>query len=361
MKILAMYLPQYHQINENDLWWGEGYTEWEAVKNAKPLFHNHYQPKVPLDNRYYDLSEKDAKTWKWQAELARYYGVFGFCIYHYWFKDNKQLLEKPMQILLNHKEIDINYCICWANEDWTRTWYGLEKEILISQEYGEIKDWIYHFNYLLPFFKDDRYIKVNNKPVICIHRSSKISVLKDMTNCWNKLAIDNGYNGVYIIVANTGGELETRVDLIDAYYNFEPGYTLNHKIPFINRFILDISIFFRMLYNRLFHKNVIERVVDCKLIYKYMDSSIKCNKPIFRGTFPMWDNTPRRSYKGLYYKNSSCEAFCQSLLTIKKCINQDDFVFINAWNEWGEGCYLEPDNLNGHSYLETIKKIIDAK
>ena len=146
-----MYLPQYHEIEENNKWWEPGYTEWTAVKRAKLLDKAHKQPRVPLNDNYYDLSDETGSVWMWQANLAKEYGVYGFCIYHYWFK-GKQLLEKPMEILLLHPEIDINYTICWANETWTKTWYGLETEILMKQEYGEQADWDKHFEYLCRFF-----------------------------------------------------------------------------------------------------------------------------------------------------------------------------------------------------------------
>ena len=179
VKILALYLPQFHSIPENDKWWGNGYTEWTAVKNAKPLFANHYQPRIPLDNNYYDLSNNSGKTWFWQAELARKFGIYGFCIYHYWF-EGKQLLERPMEILRDHKEMDINYCICWANETWSRNWYAQERTVLLEQRYGDESAWIKHFEYLNTFFRDKRYIKIDNKPVINIYHSQEITCLKEM-------------------------------------------------------------------------------------------------------------------------------------------------------------------------------------
>lgn len=198
VRILALYLPQFHSIPENDKWWGRGYTEWTAVKNAPPLFANHYQPRIPLDNNYYDLSDNSGKTWFWQAELARKFGIYGFCIYHYWF-EGKQLLERPMEILRDHKEIDINYCICWANETWSRNWYAQERTVLVEQRYGDESAWIKHFEYLNTFFRDKRYIKIDNKPVINIYHSQEITCFKEMLECWNRLAIQEGYAGVYIV------------------------------------------------------------------------------------------------------------------------------------------------------------------
>ncbi len=359
MKLLAMYLPQFHAIKENNKWWGEGYTEWTAVKSAKPYFKGHYQPKVPLDNNYYDLSDQSAATWKWQSELLNTYGLYGFCIYHYWF-NGKQLLEKPMEILLQHKEINLKYCICWANETWTKTWYGLEKEILMAQEYGDEASWKAHFTYLLPFFQDERYIKIDNKPVVNIYRCSDIDCLEDMLRCWNALAISNGFNGVYIIAANAGGQLESRDHLVDAYYNFEPGYTINHVLPKWRRNLINFDIMMRTIYNRFASKKVVERVINGRTIHNVMNQKSPTSKrPVYKGTFPMWDNTPRRGYKGIVYKNTSCELFEQSLAKIKKLIkDENEFVYINAWNEWGEGCYLEPDQREKYKYLETISKVL---
>jgi hypothetical protein len=353
-----MYLPQYHEIDENNLWWGKGYTEWSALKSAQPLFKGHYQPKVPLNNNYYDLAEENANTWKWQAKMARNYGIHGFCIYHYWF-NGKQLLQKPLEVLLQHPEIDINFSMCWANETWTKTWYGLEKEVLIEQVYGEEADWKKHFLYLLQFFKDKRYIKINNKPMLNIYRSSDIEKLDEMLNCWNELAVDNGFDGVYIVVANNNGRLEERDNLVDAYYNFEPGYSLKHKMNVLQTFKYNLSILIRQEANRIFKLKILERVVDAKLINKLMLRRTETtSKPVYRGAFPMWDNTPRRSYKGMLYKNSTPEVFYDSLRNTEPDRFELDYIYINAWNEWGEGAYLEPDEVNGYKYLEVIKKFI---
>ena len=258
MKLLCMYLPQYHEIEENNQWWGKGYTEWTAVKNAKPLYGGHIQPKVPLNNEYYDLSNSDANTWKWQAELANKYGVHGFCVYHYWFT-GKKLLHKPLEILLDHPEIPIKYTMCWANETWTKTWYGKEKEILIEQEYGTDHDWIEHFKYMLKFFQDERYIKIKNKPMLNIYRSSDIKDLDKMLECWNTLAKQSGYDGIYIVASNNNGPLETRFNLVDAFYNFEPGYTLKHGLTNLQNYKLKVNVLLQKIYNSIFEKKKAKR------------------------------------------------------------------------------------------------------
>lgn len=356
-KLLALYLPQYHEFKENNEWWGRGYTEWTAVKRANPLFKEHVQPKVPLNNNYYDLSDPEGSTLKWQADLARQNGIYGFCIYNYWFQ-GKQLMEKPMEILLAHREIDINYCICWANETWTRTWYGLEKEILIEQTYGTKEDWIKHYEYLNRFFEDSRYIKINNKPVLCIYHSFDIEKLDKMLEVWNDMAIKNGYSGIYIISGNTNAyKLETRDNLIDAYYNFEPGYTLKHKMNKMETLAYDIKVASKQTKNRFSEKKIVERTLDTEKTYIQQIRKIEnTEKKIYPGIFPQWDNTPRRNYKGLVYKHSSPELFEKYLTNLVKRVEKNDFIFINAWNEWGEGAYLEPDTANGYAYLKAVKK-----
>lgn len=362
MKVIALYLPQYHVIKENSRWWGEGYTEWTAVKKAKPLYQGHRQPRVPLHHNYYDLSDEDAVTWKWQADLVNKSGIYGFCIYHYWFK-GKQLLEKPMEILLHHPEIKINYCINWANESWTRTWYGLEKEILMAQDYGDREDWEAHFRYMLKFFRDDRYIKIDHKPLINIYRSKDIFELKDMLNCWRGLAKENGFDGLYVVVSNNAADQENREDLVDAFYDFEPGYSTKNNLNKYDEFLYYSKILTSYLYNRIFKKQVLERKVDIRKVYKRILKRHKkqqaTNKPVFPGLFPMWDNTPRRGYAGTVYVHESPKLFYKILRKLCSTVDKNDFIFINAWNEWGEGCYLEPDSVTKYRYLKAIKKVTD--
>jgi len=360
MKPIALYLPQYHEIKENSAWWGEGYTEWTAVKKATPLFKGHQQPRIPLNDNYYDLADETGGTWKWQADLANKFGVYGFCVYHYWF-NGKQLLEKPLQILLKHSEIPINFCVCWANESWTKTWYGLEKEILMKQEYGQSKDWESHFFYLLPFFKDNRYIKVDNKPLLCLYKSADIHCLSEMLDCWRKLAIENGFPGLHIVSSNNAGPREERQHLIDAYYDFQPGCSYN-SISTFYKLKYKLSILAKSFCNFLSGSQNLERIPDIRYIYKAIESRLQVlaravtAKPTYPGAFPMWDNTPRRNHKGYTYKNASPDFFRQLLKKTKDALPNAEFVFLNAWNEWGEGCYLEPDTINRYEYLEAIRK-----
>lgn len=356
MRILAMYLPQYHEIKENNEWWGEGYTEWNAVKNAKPLFQSHDQPRKPLNNNYYDLVKNGVETWKWQADMAKDYGVYGFCIYHYWF-EGKQLLEKPMEILRDHPEIDIRYCICWANETWRRTWYGQEKQILMEQTYGDKAAWRQHFEYLLTFFKDSRYIKIENKPVLNIYQSSDIVELPQMLMLWNELAMKEGFSGIYLVSAMTAKGEDKRDSLFDAYYCFEPGYTLKQDLDMVEtgRYLLRTGLC--RINNKISKKKIVEHIIDTRMIYRHIETR-ELSEKCYPGTFPQWDNTPRTGTMGLHYKHTSPKLYQEHLkLLFDKYWESKEFIYINAWNEWGEGAYLEPDEACGYGYLEAMRAV----
>jgi len=359
MRPIAMYLPQFHTFPENDSWWGEGYTEWTAVRQAKPLYRGHLQPRIPMAYEYYDLSEEDGRTFKRQAKLAKQCGIYGFCFYHYYF-DGKLLMEKPLEILLKHPEIDLKYCLCWANESWTRAWYDMEEEVLLEQTYGIDIDWEKHADYLVRFFKDERYIKIDNKPVLNIYRTGDIDDLAQMLNVFTKKAIDAGLEGLYVVGAKTAGSLDERKELMDAWYYFEPGYTLKHDMGFMNTLRYNLGTGLRHLANGAARKNILERRIPISNIYKpIMKRNYAINE--FPGILARWDNTPRRGYKGLVYMGASPEKFEKALRAIKKKIEgrENDFVYINAWNEWGEGAMLEPDTAERFGYLEAVKKVVE--
>lgn len=359
MKAVCLYLPQYHTFPENDEWWGKGYTEWSSVKAAKPLFKGHHQPKIPLDNRYYNLVEEGVKTWQWQADLAKEYGIYGFCVYQYYFK-GKMLMQQPLEILLSHPEIDIRYSICWANETWTKTWYGLESEILMKQEYGQESDWKAHFDYCSQFFKDERYIKIDNKPVFHIYRSFDIKDLPKMKECFDSWSREIGFDGISFICGKTAGESEDREGIADAFYTFEPGYSLKHALTKAQTLRYNLSVLFKSTYNRIFKKNMLERIIPIDWIYNaiinrdYSDNECP-------GIIGEWDNTPRRKHKGLMYSGSNPVKFEKTLSILANKVKgrKFDFVYINAWNEWGEGAMLEPEERLGYSYLEAVKRVVE--
>ena len=345
-----MYLPQFHRTKENDEWWGEGFTDWTTVMHAKKLVENHYQPRVPLNDNYYNLLEKEIMVW--QADLMRKYGIDAQCFYHYWFKDGRQVLEQPAENLLRWKDIDMPYCFCWANETWARTWSKLSNKnpwasvfekkgdmsdsgILLEQKYGDKEQWKQHFEYLKDFFGDSRYIKVDNKPVFLIYQPTLIPCLSEMLDQWNQWALKYGFSGIYTIGANSNYETDKKLDAI-LYH--EP----QHIISLFN-------------YRRPDRKNI--QVLDYNEIWKeILEFSSSDDKAIYGG-FVGYDDTPRRGREGVIVENADPKKFQIYLteLMAKNMAAHKEFIFINAWNEWGEGMYLEPDHKYAYDYLEAVK------
>ena len=362
MKIIAFYLPQFHTIPENDEWWGKGFTEWVNVKKARPMYEGHNQPRVPLNNYYYNLLDDGVQ--KWQDDLAKKYGVYGFCFYHYWF-DGKLLLEKPVENYLNNTDLDTHYCICWANEHWTNAWSGKEAKVLIPQRYGSKQEWDEHFYYLLPFFKDDRYIKKDNKPLFVIYRPELIDCLNDMLEEWDRLARENGFNGISFAYQHAGFTVSPKCD--ESHFDFALEYHPNCA-----------QVFMSMERNRVFEKikkaiitfienkvgiNLREKIkrslrhYDYDKIWEYINNMKPRNEKCVPGAFVDWDNTPRRGEKGFVVDGASPEKFKKYLKKqIEKARDEyhKDMIFIFSWNEWAEGGYLEPDSYNKYGYLEAI-------
>lgn len=356
-KVIAFHLPQYHTIPENDRWWGKGFTEWTNVKKAKPLYRNHYQPRVPLHNNYYDLS--DDKTMVWQMKLAKKAGISGFCFYHYWFS-GKKLLEKPVEGILSNPDADLPFFFCWANEPWTRTWDGKDgaKCILMEQLYGFEKDWIEHFMYLLPFFQDERYMKLDNKPVFAIYSAIRIKKLPDMLRCWNELAVKHGFKGMHVISVNRGTPY---AKVVDAVLDFEPFATLydanglwkKYGKPHCFDFLKRVPIIKKMLLPVIDYSFLSHKMLTRKRNYR---------KPYYLGMYVGWDNTARKGADVNYIIEGNSPAKFKAFFEkqYKRSIEENrEFLFINAWNEWGEGTYLEPDERWRYKYLKAIREIVD--
>lgn len=346
IRTLAFYLPQFHTIPENDEWWGKGFTEWTNVKKSKPLFKGHYQPRIPINNNYYDLSDKS--TLRYQSEIAQEYSIDGFCYYHYWF-NGKKLLEKPIEAMLHDRSITIPFCLSWANEPWTRTWDGLNREILIDQNYGNQGDWEAHINYLIPFFKDERYIHVDNHPVLLIYRTASFSGFDSMIEFWNKILKENSIKSLYVIETLNIFQTEPACKTSSAIIEFEPSLTIGHGYSFFNRAVRKVK--------RDLKKGL--TVSDYDFIWKKIlgrDKTYSDKKSYFCA-FPGWDNSPRRGSKSLVIVNFSPDKFYfyfRELL--KRSISlKNEFLFINAWNEWAEGAYIEPDEKHRYAFLESIR------
>lgn len=362
-KVIANYLPQYHVIPENDKWWGKGYTDWVAVKKAKPLYKGHNQPKQPLDNNYYSLDNVEAI--RWQTELAKKYGVYGFGIYHYWFNSNLNLLDTPAKILLNNRDIDFNFCFIWDNSTWKRTWSNVkhandwapgfdngvksDNGILAELIYGDEKDWKIHFDYLLDFFKDSRYIKIDNKPVFGFFQPiNDFETIKKMTKYWNELAVQNGFAGIYAMSR-------------DNYNGCNLNYSFRYTPLVPNN---------KIIYVKYKTKDLIAKYKKKIRFYNYD----KCWKEILKEAktsdentllsgFVKFDDTPRRGKSGRVVIGENPQKFGKYMKELIDISSFQDkkFVFLTAWNEWGEGCYLEPDMESGYTYLTQLKKAIEAK
>lgn len=359
-KIIAFYLPQFHTFPENDEWWGKGFTEWTNVRKASPLFAGHNQPRIPKDDNYYDLSK--VETLRWQADLANEYGVHGMCFYHYWFA-GKMLLHKPAEMLLNNKDIPMRFCFSWANEPWARTWDGHATDILMPQNYGEEADWRKHFEYLLPFFMDDRYIKEEGRPMFLLYRSVNIPCCREMMELWERMAIDAGFKGMHFVctIGQQKDNVESNFNLpFRNYVEFEPirsldlnGYSTWQKI----------RVVFTPKVNKLLGTRFLSRTP-----YKFKDivklsMSIKSRPGTYGGVFCGWDNTPRKAEAGLVISTPTRSEFHQYLSSKIKQTQEEyktNYIFINAWNEWAEGTYLEPDQSTGNMFLEEIKSCLSA-
>ena len=362
MKLISWYLPQYHCIPENYEFWGKGFTDWVTVKKAKPLFKGHQQPRIPLNKNYYDLSIKENVAW--QAKLANEYGIYGFGIYHYWFNNNKNLLTKPLEIIYNNKEIDINFFLAWDNANWKRSWSAVEGNawapiadkdekicgnngILIPYILGNESDWENHFNHLLLYFKDERYIKVNNKPMFTILQYDEN--IKKMCRYWNILAKRNGFDGMFFIFKNKRW-FDWDEDAIR--FNYEPHYN-----GWLNPSVWERKVEkLRRRMNLPINENYYNYDTIWKRIIKNAEYT---SSNEYFGAFVGYDDSPRRSIRGKIVKGASPQKFKKYLTQLIKISEKKgkDFIFITAWNEWGEGAYMEPDTINMYDYLTVIKEL----
>ena len=343
MRIFSFYLPQYHEIPENNEWWGKGFTEWTNVKKAKPLFKGHKQPIHPLNNNYYDLMEKD--TVEWQTRIMKNYGLTGMIYYHYYFCGRK-LLEKPAENLLRWKDIDQPFFFCWANHSWKKTWNG-SSELLVEQTYGNENDWEDHFQYLLPFFRDIRYEKINNKPVFMLF-DPNFSVKQKIVSFFDRRCKDYGFRGVFII--NTAFNNQ---DLKKINSNVEEIWYLREPSTSTTLYIDSLQSIPHLIISRL------GKIISSRYVNKYNGDTLLRARIGFvsgykyiPGAFFGWDNTPRHGSRGEIIISPSKENFMKYMDSIK----DSEYVFINAWNEWCEGMMLEPTEENGYKYLEWIKE-----
>ena len=363
-RIIAINLPQFHPFKENDEWWGKGFTEWTNVVKARPRFKGHYQPHLPADTGFYDLRLPEAR--QMQADLARQYGIYGFCYYHYWF-NGKQLMERPVNDILTSGEPDFPFMLCWANENWTRNWDGMFDEVLIEQKYSEEDD-RNHIRWLCQnVFSDSRYIRIDNKPVFAIYRIELFPDFKHTVEIWRQIALKEFGMELYLINSQFPLSPKGKNALcqgLDASYDYQPIYSGNtninkgkyriiHCVPFLSR-IVGRTNWIKQQPVLVNYPDYVIRMKNRKL------PSYKC----YPCVTPSWDNSPRRANKSFWaFINSTPSYFGDWLRdTLSHFIpysKEENLVFINAWNEWAEGNHLEPDQKWGRAYLEEVKKAIE--
>ena len=363
VRAIAFHLPQFHPIPENDEWWGKGFTEWRNVAKARPLFPGHYQPHLPADLGFYDLRLGEARAA--QAELATEYGIYGFCYYHYWF-NGRRILERPVNEIVQSREPDFPFCLCWANENWTRRWDGLEEEVLLKQDYSGADD-LAHIRSLMPVFSDPRYIRVMDKPIFIVYRATQLPEPERTTEIWRAEAERAGLKGLFLVRVESHNESgDPRALGFDCSVEFQ---------PLFGEELYTLRIPRRKWWHRRKLRTAEPAFYD-NLIFDYMRLSRRAlarppaGYPRIPCVFPSWDNSPRRKSGAHIFINSTPDAYGQWLQEVVNqrraesreendgLVSPESLLFINAWNEWGEGNHLEPCQRWGRAYLEATRRAL---
>lgn len=381
VKIIAIYLPQFHPIPENDRWWGKGFTEWTNVGRAKPLFKGHYQPRVPADLGYYDLRLPEVR--EEQAKLAHEYGIEGFCYYHYWFGNGRRLLERPFNEVLASGKPDFPFCLCWANHTWSnKTWEKssakIQDTILMEQQYLGVEDYTMHFNAVLPAFKDKRYIQVDGKPIFFIYHPLDIPDMKLFIETWQKLARQNDLNGIYFVgmspstwshVKQSDGSVKVVLPNLKSSADVYKGI-LNLGFDAVNsNGKRRGELLTKGKYFTYFRELMLRFGLNKKLVYDYPKTVKNFFAPEDKwdNVFPMimagYDRTARIGNGEGIFVNNTPEHFKKHVMDainiVKNKPENRQIILLNAWNEWAEGCYVEPDLKYGHGYLRAIKEALE--
>ena len=351
VRLIAFYLPQFHPIPENDEWWGKGFTEWRNVTKAKPLFPGHYQPHLPADMGFYDL--RCPETRGDQAKLAREHGIYGFCYYHYWF-NGRRILERPFNEVLASGKPDFPFCLCWANENWTRIWDGGHKHVLLEQKYTTEDD-LAHIESLMPAFRDERYIRIDGRPLFLVYRTELMPDPARTAKIWREAARRAGIGELYLARVENFTNDDPRNIGFDAAVEFAPDHSTVGKLMYRSRF-----------HRFLAHTGLLPRsYVENKVArYKAMaNATVRRPDPDFTRfhcVTPSWDNSARRERGARLYVGSTPAmygAWLRSTIekTVRKFAGDERIIFLNAWNEWAEGNHLEPDLQWGRAYLEETR------
>ncbi|MHB1261144.1 MAG: glycosyltransferase WbsX family protein [Thermoplasmatota archaeon] len=344
-KLITYYLPQYHPIAENDAWWGRGFTEWTNVGRGTPQFVGHAQPKLPGELGYYDLRVQEVA--RRQVELAANYGIHAFCYYYYWFS-GKRLLDRPIEDLLADPVRQQPFCLVWANENWTRTWDGLDGQVLMSQRYTD-EDQEQFARDLVRFLRDPRYLRVDGKPMFLVYKPLIIPRLPEAVAIWRRVWAEAGIPDVYLVCVQTTGPADPRELGFDAAAEFAPH---QYKKEFARQDLAIVNPEFK------------GKVYDYEAMVE--DSLSRPDVPytLFRCASPGWDNTARRGGRATIFVGASSARFGRWLRGLvadarRRLPSDRRFVFVNAWNEWAEGAYLEPDQRHGYGNLEACRAALE--
>lgn len=350
-RLIAFYLPQFHPIPENDEWWGKGFSEWTNLAKARPLFRGHVQPHIPADLGFYDLRLPETRIA--QAEMARAYGIEGFCYWHYWF-DGRRILERPFNEVLRSGEPDYPFCLAWANHSWTGVWQGCPGRTLIEQTYPGIEDYRAHFRALVDAFQDHRYITVDGKPVFMVFCPTELPEPREFTDCWRQMAAEVGLKGLHLV-----GRADRSWD--PAAHGFDAAIT-NRTYPVVGALSSPKYSLANKIVARIGRaKGVVTTgptVIDYADVVKYAYVTDPLTPDRYPVVVPNWDNTPRCGRTGVVITGSSPELFGTFLDNALDAVADRDadhrIVFVKSWNEWAEGNYLEPDIEHGTGFLEAI-------
>jgi lipopolysaccharide biosynthesis protein len=355
-RLIAFHLPQFHPIPENDCWWGPGFTEWTNVVRAQPLFSGHYQPHLPADLGFYDLRLPEVR--EAQANLARQYGIHGFCYYHYWF-NGRRLLERPVNEILASGEPDFPFCLCWANENWTRAWDGGEREILLQQKYSHADD-VQHMTWLCRALADERYIRVDGKPLLMIYRASILPDAAATAETWREVAMRQGVGEIFLAnVENFADEvggamkwgLDAGVEFMPDSRSVGPCLGRDRRARLLSKLGKATPFFDHSIYD---YPTLVEGALQ-KPDPGYLR---------FPTVTPMWDNTARRKAGATILLGATPERYGAWLREVlRRLANRPaelQVCFVNAWNEWAEGCHLEPCQRWGRQYLEATQRALEA-
>ncbi|WP_295090346.1 glycoside hydrolase family 99-like domain-containing protein [Ruminococcus sp.] len=377
-RVIAYYLPQYHPVPENDKMWGKGFTEWTNVAKARPLFRGHYQPQLPADLGFYDLRLPQVRNA--QAELAKKYGIEGFCYWHYWFGNGKRILEMPFNEVLKSGKPDFPFCLGWANHSWSnKTWQksnGITKDVtFLEQTYPGDEDYILHFNTLLPAFKDHRYITVDGKPLFLVFDPTSIPDNRHFIDLWNKLARENGLKGIHFVCRlNSVGsfKLQSEKQVMSNMKDYFQKY-LNYGYDAVTPSHMRYSMIKACGYYRKMFRTLLERTIgnftvekyDYRNVLKYFYTDLDSREDVYPQLVPRWDKTPRKGKDAEVFYNTTPENFGKAIDLGLSHLNgkkpEHRIMFLFAWNEWGEGAYLEPDIKYGRKHLEMLRKKISKE